>query len=432
VERFAAYGIGVLFVWASLAWAEPPLHPILEPEFQCQLSVDSNSVLTYSDEIKLLVDGKQSYPERWRMLEDAKERIYISTMYIFRDETANRLRDTLIRKKAEGVDVRLIVYGPYKMSNCAFYRAMRTHGIDLQMYGGFKTWIFKTPLQFLWRHLHDKIFVVDGQEAIVGGMNWSSRYARGGTDGDGVAWRDTDILVTGEQARIIEVEFLKRWNRGKSSDKYEQYDDALARMREELVYPVPRDYSEFMTPNADAPGGWEVDGLTRFLYQQPAEDDCAYMTEFFKHVIDKSQSHVYWQSISMRPSRLQKRMLLDAAARGVDVRLLTNSWENMKMLPFGGMPVYIFTRAWYKPLLKGGVRIFEYHGPAALHAKAFVADDVVAVIGSYNATVTSSKYYTEAGIVTYDTESIQDIKEMFSDDFAHSKEVTLETLKRKD
>ncbi len=426
--RYAAFGVGLLLLASSFVWAEPALHPILAPDFQRELSTKTNSVLTCSDEIKLLVDGKESYPERWRMLENAKERIYISTMYIFKDDTANRLRDTLIRKKNEGVDVRMIVYGPYMTSNRAFYREIRKHGIKLQTYSSLMSWIYATPMQFYRRHLHDKIFVVDGEEAIVGGMNWSSRYARGGTNSDEVAWRDTDILVTGQQARVIELEFLKRWYREDSHDQFAACEQELAQMRAHLVYPDEHEYTNFFEPCSE---NYTVTGLTRFLYQQPAEDRCAYMTEFYKEIINNSQSYVYWQSISMRPSRLQKKILLDAAARGVDVRLLTNSQRNMRMIPFGGLPVYIFTHAWYKDLLEGGVRIFEYNGDAALHAKAFLADDVVGVIGSYNATVTSSRYYTEAGVVTYDTKSIADIKKMFADDFALSKEITLETLKSK-
>lgn len=422
----------VLFLCpVAAAGAEPALHPILTPEFQRDLNTKTNSVLTYSDEIKLLVDGKESYPERWRMLEQAKETIYISTMYIFRDETADRLRDTLIKKKAEGLDVRLIVYGPYMASNRAFYRSMRKHGIQLQTYSSLCSWLYKTPFQFYRRHLHDKIFVVDGTEAIVGGMNWSSRYARGGTHSDEVAWRDTDILVTGEQAKIIEQEFLKRWNREDSKESYAEYEKALAQMRSRLVYPDQRPYMDYLCTSSES-ATWTVHHLTRFLYQQPAEDGCAYMTNFYKEIINNSHSYVYWQSISMRPSRLQKKILLEAAARGVDVRLLTNSKRNMSMIPFGGLPVYVFTHAFYRELLEGGVRIFEYNGDGALHAKAFLADDVVAVIGSYNATVTSSKYYTEAGIATYDTQSIEDVKRMFEKDFAHSREVTLESLKSRD
>ena len=46
-----------------------PRHPILDPAFQMELNRKTNSVLSVSDEIQLLVDGRESYPVRWRMLE---------------------------------------------------------------------------------------------------------------------------------------------------------------------------------------------------------------------------------------------------------------------------------------------------------------------------------------------------------------------------
>ena len=92
----------------------------------------------------------------------------------------------------------------------------------------------------------------------------------------------------------------------------------------------------------------------------------------------------------------------------------------------GGLPIYLLTHAYYKELLAAGVRIFEYYGDAPMHGKAFIVDDVVTVIGSYNATFTAEKYYTESAIATYDTKIIRDVRKMFEDDMACCIEVTLD------
>ena len=111
-SRFNQRGSGLMkacLIWlaaAALTAAgtgdQPALHPILEPVFQQELNASTNSVLAVSDEIALLVDGKESYPVRWRMLENARAYIHLTTMYIFADETTERLADVLIRKKNEG------------------------------------------------------------------------------------------------------------------------------------------------------------------------------------------------------------------------------------------------------------------------------------------------------------------------------------------
>ena len=420
-----------MWFFVSCLVAGGVLHPILDPSFQAELNSSTKSVLSVSDTTKLLVDGRESYPERWRMLEGAKKTIYFSTMYIYNDPTTKRLGDLLIRKKEAGVDVRMIVYGPYSFGNKPFYMKMRRHGIGVQMYGTVSEVLFWNPLRFWQRHLHDKYLVVDGQEAIVGGMNWSARYERGGVDVTKPAWRDTDILVTGPQAEIVYLEFLKRWYRDEDEKQCAAASALLDAAYAKLLYPGSASYDDYVTPCDGAVGGCVVTKLSRFLYQQPFEDNGeTWLTTFYKEMIDRAQSHIYWQSISIRPAPIQKEALFRAAARGVDVRLMTNSERNMTMIPIGGLPVYILTRKDYRELIEHGVRIFEYSGDAPMHAKGFVVDGVVAVIGSYNATFTAEKFYTEAAVATYDRDAIADVYEMFEEDFAHCKEVTLADLEK--
>lgn len=400
------------------------LHPILDASFQAKLNEETQSVLSVSDCTKLLVDGRESYPARWRILEDAKETIYFSTMYVFRDETTKRLGDLLVEKKEAGVDVRMIVFGVYSLANKPFYTRMRKHGIDVQMYGTVKDVLLKNPLRLWSRHLHDKYLVVDGKSAIVGGMNWSGRYARGGVETKKPAWRDTDILVTGPQAHIIHLEFLKRWYRDIDASRYKEACLTLQEAYSGLMWPADEDYGDYV-------GKVAAGGLSRFLYQQPFDQAGEpRLTTFYREIIDRAQSHIYWQSIAVRPAPIQKEALFRAAARGVDVRLMTNSERNMTMIPIGGLPLYMLTRADYEELLEHGIRIFEYQGEAPMHAKGFVVDGVVAVIGSYNATWTAEKYYTEAAVATYDRDTIADVYKMFDEDFAECREVTLEDVER--
>jgi cardiolipin synthase len=408
---------------------EPALHPILDPSFQKELNAKTHSIPAISEDVQLLVNGTESYPVRWRLLENAKKTIHFTSMYIFRDDTTKRLGDLLIRKKNEGVDVKIIVYGTYATANLPFYHRMKKNGVPVQMYSSVPDVIFHGPMRFWKRHLHDKYLIVDGQEALMGGMNWSGRYERGGT-GSKVAWRDTDIYVRGPQAEIVEKEFLARWNRCDNPEESKKQFAELDELYAKSMFPESVKYEDCLKPGDN--GECEVKGLTRFLCQQPFEQDHAvYMTNFYKEIIDRAQKCVYWQSISTRPAPIQKKALMDAAARGVNVCLISNSKRNMRMLPIGGSFVYPITRASYKELLKAGIRIFEYSGAAPLHSKGFLVDDVVATVGSYNATFTSEKYYTESGLAIYDTEGVKAVRKMIEADLAECKEVTLDSLKPK-
>ena len=68
--------------------------------------------------------------------------------------------------------------------------------------------------------------------------------------------------------------------------------------------------------------------------------------------------------------------LTDAAARGVDVRLILPSFSDSGLVFHAG-------RAHYSRLLDGGVHIFEREG-ALLHSKTAVIDGIWSTVGSTN------------------------------------------------
>src|SRR5690606_33417955 len=71
-----------------------------------------------------------------------------------------------------------------------------------------------------------------------------------------------------------------------------------------------------------------------------------------------------------------RHALVSAARAGVDVRLLAPGRSDIPI-------VNQAARARYGPLLRAGVRIYEWNGPM-LHAKTVVADGTWALVGSSN------------------------------------------------
>lgn len=68
-----------------------------------------------------------------------------------------------------------------------------------------------------------------------------------------------------------------------------------------------------------------------------------------------------------------------AAKSGVDVRIMTPGIPDKKL-------VFILTQSYYRQLLEAGVKIYEYQ-PGFLHAKSFVSDDEIGVVGTINLTI---------------------------------------------
>ena len=108
--------------------------------------------------------------------------------------------------------------------------------------------------------------------------------------------------------------------------------------------------------------------------------------------------------------------LILAAARGVDVRILTPGIPDKKL-------VWRITRSYYRQLIEGGVRIFEYT-PGFVHAKVFVADDRIATVGTVNLDYRSLYLHFENGTCLCDSEKVMDIRRDWEQAAGLSREIT--------
>jgi len=140
--------------------------------------------------------------------------------------------------------------------------------------------------------------------------------------------------------------------------------------------------------------------------------------------IAAAQKTLYITNSYFVPDRDFVRLLREAAARGVDVRVLTpGKLNDVKSTWYAG-------RAQYEQLLEGGVRIFWYQ-PAMIHAKAFVVDGCWASIGTMNFDNRSLAFNDESNLLVLDDAFGAAVRDMFVNDLSHAREVTLEEFRRR-
>jgi cardiolipin synthase len=117
-------------------------------------------------------------------------------------------------------------------------------------------------------------------------------------------------------------------------------------------------------------------------------------------------------------------LMVAAAKRGVDVRILTTSDEtDIRTTWYAG-------RARYERLLRGGVRVFEYQ-PAMMHAKTVVADGVWCTIGSMNFDNRSLAFNNESNLVVSDSAFGALMDSTFLADLLLTREILLPEFKRR-
>ena len=115
--------------------------------------------------------------------------------------------------------------------------------------------------------------------------------------------------------------------------------------------------------------------------------------------------------------------LKDAAARGVDVRLLLPSKTDSNL-------VFYASHSFYDGLLSKGVKIYERQD-ALLHAKTAMVDGVWSTVGSSNLDWRSFLNNQEINAVVLGQDFGTQMQLMFEEDLKKSKQINLEEWRKR-
>jgi cardiolipin synthase A/B len=139
---------------------------------------------------------------------------------------------------------------------------------------------------------------------------------------------------------------------------------------------------------------------------------------FFALSIAAARKTLYIANSYFAPDRNFIDLLVAAAQRGVDVRILTAAPRtDVNLVRHAG-------RAWYEMLLGSGVRVYEWR-PTTLHAKTFVVDAEWLTVGSMNFDNRSMALNDEATLMVLDRKLGDEMNRIFVDDLRHAQEITL-------
>ena len=176
-----------------------------DPEFQKQLDIETQTELTYGNELRALFNGSESFPQKLRLTSEANKFLYVAVMTMVADKTGRELVRNMVNAKRAGVDVRLITEGFYTLSISNYcIGLLEREGIPVVR-------VDDKSLSQLNRMFHNKIWIRDGEEAILGGMNVLNYQNK--SDGFNFLNRDTDILVKGPAVTSLLQSFINLWKK---------------------------------------------------------------------------------------------------------------------------------------------------------------------------------------------------------------------------
>lgn len=320
-------------------------------------------------------------------LEQAESFIFMEYFLLEDAEAFNGIREILVRKARQGVEVRLMYddVGSIGYVDLKFAKQLNDQGIQCRAFNP----VLPVLNLFMNNRDHRKITVIDGKVAFTGGYNLANEYF---TDTPHRGhWKDTGLRLEGDAVRSLTAAFLEQWRMagGKEPTDPEKYLASQA-------LPLGEGYVQ---PYTDSPLSQERKAETVYL-----------------NLIGYARDHIYFMTPYLIITDELCRALGAAAKRGVDVRIITPGIPDKKT-------VYRMTRSYYGVLAAQGVRIYEYT-PGFLHAKQCVCDGVLASIGTSNLDYRSLYLHFENDVFLYDCPAVEAMEADFRETLALSQEVT--------
>jgi cardiolipin synthase A/B len=364
-----------------------------DPGFEILLRRIDGAPFFGGNEVEVFFDGRAAFAAMRDAVRCAREEILLES-YIFKDDSTGRgfLTETLAAAK-RGVKVRVLAdaLGSYETS-VGFWKEMTDGGIEF--------FLFHPLFERLWYQPyrdHRKILVVDREVAFTGGMNigeeyGSWRHRRKAKD----TWRDTHVRVHGPAAWEMAVVFSEGWVHagGKAFE----------------IDPLPGEAVE-------APGARVL-----VLDSRPKRGQ-AESAAVMAAVAAAARRSLWITNAYFAPGRRAVEILGEAAARGVDVRLLLPGQSDVPIARHAG-------HGYFGALLEQGVRIFEYQ-PSILHAKTLVADGLVSMVGSTNLDFRSFVFNAECDLLMKDEPTAAVMEKAFLADLENAAEIRPEEWRRR-
>lgn len=295
--------------------------------------------------IELLRSGETFFTANIREIDRARHFIHFQSYIIDEDETGLRIIDALVRAAGRGVRTYLLVdaFGTKYLSG-ELLKKIDDSGILFRFFSpAFITEGFHLSLR-----LHHKVLLVDGEVAIVGGMNFADRYH--GTSKK-KEWLDFALLIKGPECARINNILRKHWNKTFL---------AKSERAQESVHNV-KIYKENI----------KLRILENNWYRNKIEILRSYRTAF-KFAQDRM---IIFASYFL-PGRNERRLLKMAGKRGVDITIVLAADSDAPLFKRATGFLYDF-------ILRSNIKIYEYL-PSNLHAKVATIDGKWVTIGSYN------------------------------------------------
>jgi cardiolipin synthase A/B len=328
----------------------------------------------------LLENGEAFFPAVFDAIAKAKREVIIETFILFEDKVGLALHKVLVEAARRGVQVDMLVdgFGSPDLSE-RFVGELAEAGVRLRVFDPQKPlWGIRTNV---FRRMHRKIVVVDGELAFVGGINYSADHLM-----DFGPEAKQDYAVAARGPIVADIHRFARAS----------IHEPKGIRRRWFARPAPQHANEQATA-----GDAHALFVTRDNHAH--RDD---IERLYRVAIRSAKKRIVIANAYFFPGYRLLRELRRAARRGVEVSLILQGTPDMPIVKFGAELLH-------DHLLRAGIKIYEYC-QRPFHGKVALADDEWVTVGSSNLDPLSLALNLEANVVIRDRAFNQQLHERLS------------------
>jgi cardiolipin synthase A/B len=367
-------------------------HPFAVKDAAFRRSLDTfGNAMVGGNTAQILNNGDAIISAMTQAIREAKATVNLES-YIFKNDKAGAMfAQPLIEAARRGVEVRVLVDGTGSSHSGPILDRMRKAGAKVYVFHPIGLW---SLYNIGWR-THRKILVVDGTVSFTGGFCIADNWL--GDARSPKEWRDTMVRVTGPVSAQMQAIFSQDWTYTTG--------EVLA--------------GDKFYPHLERTGSVEAQGI------KVSRGDASSQAEIFYLVaIQSAERSIHIQNAYFVPDAQIRQALIQAAKRGVDVRIMVPGRHIDMPL------VRMASRSHYGELLQAGVHILEYNH-TMMHQKNAVIDGLFSTIGSINFDGRSLRANEEDSLAFYDSGFAAQVEATFADDEKYSREITYQSWKKR-
>lgn len=338
--------------------------------------------------------GEDMFKDLLVDLNNAKKFIFMEYFIIEDGKFWSSILEILKKKASEGVEVKIV----YDDIGCMltlpgnYVKQLKKFKIDCVSFAKMKG---DATGEFNNRS-HRKITVIDGVVGYTGGINIADEYINEFQKYG--HWKDTAVRLEGEAVRELTRLFLIDYEINSKT--------VIGEKKGYLEVDTDVKCEDLLVPFGDGPSPLYKRRVGKSIIQsmiESATKSVCITTPYL--IIDNDMCTT----------------LENAALRGVDVKIITPHIPDKKI-------VFGMTRSFYPRLRKAGIKIYEYE-PGFIHAKSYLVDDKVGMLGTINMDYRSLVHHFENGVWFYGGECVEKLKTDFEETLQKCIKIEKNTIK---